>query len=127
MTTESTEVDLTPMLDVVFILLIFFIVTASFVQENGIDVTANKTNREPVDANESILVEITDTNRFYVERQHADRRALANHLARLHAENPDRSLVIKPSSNADTSSLVHVMDTGNLLDLSFAIIMPSDN
>src|SRR5690606_8703858 len=90
-TSTSAEVDLTPMLDVVFIMLIFFIVTASFVKEAGVDVT-----RPPAATAESkdkgnILIAITESGRIWIDRRQVDASPLQAHIERLHGENPQRS------------------------------------
>ena len=108
--TES-EVNLTPMLDVVFIMLIFFIVTASFIKEAGIDVNrpdAPVTETKPEDAN--ILVAITANDEIWIDRRLIDPRAVRANIERLHAENPDGSVVIQASKKSTNKILVWVMD-----------------
>jgi biopolymer transport protein ExbD len=105
---EESEVNLTPMLDVVFIMLIFFIVTASFVKESGIDVnrpdaaTAEKKERG------NILVAISQNN------QQVDPRALRANIERLHAENPQGAVVIQADRESKNGLLVQVMDAARL-------------
>ena len=121
MDNETAEPDLTPMLDVVFIMLIFFIVTATFVKEIGLDVPSQDSRSQELDAGEAIVVEITGADRYYLDRKHVDARALAHQLARLHAERPELGLIIKPSSNSTTNALVYAMDVGRLVGLELAI------
>ncbi|MEL7296456.1 MAG: biopolymer transporter ExbD [Pseudomonadota bacterium] len=107
---EESAIDLTPMLDVVFIMLIFFIVTASFIKEAGLDVnrpdapTANKID----DAN--ILVAIGDTNEIWIDRRRIDPRAVRANIERLHAENPKGSVVIQADKKSNNETLVIVMN-----------------
>ncbi|MEM7764311.1 MAG: biopolymer transporter ExbD [Pseudomonadota bacterium] len=107
---EESAIDLTPMLDVVFIMLIFFIVTASFIKETGLDVnrpdapTANKVD----DAN--ILVAIGDTNEIWIDRRRIDPRAVRANIERLHAENPKGSVVIQADKKSNNETLVTVMN-----------------
>ena len=108
---EENEINLTPMLDVVFIMLIFFIVTASFVKESGLDVNrpdAPITESKPEDAN--ILVQITATDDILIDRRIIDPRAVRANIERLHAENPSGSVVIQPHLNSTNKMLVTVMD-----------------
>ncbi len=112
---DEAEVDLTPMLDVVFIMLIFFIVTASFVKEVGIDLNkpeggANKTVAE----NENIFIEISDSGVIKVDRRIVDIRAVRPNIERLHAERPKGTVVIAPSPNSSNGLLVQVMDQARL-------------
>ena len=108
---EESEINLTPMLDVVFIMLIFFIVTASFVREAGIDVNrpdAPMTESKPEDSN--ILVRISATDEIWIDRRLVDPRAIRANIERLAAENPDGSVVIQASNRSTNKTLVQVMD-----------------
>jgi len=108
---EDNEINLTPMLDVVFIMLIFFIVTASFIKEAGIDVNrpdAPVTESQPEDAN--ILVVIDANDDIFIDRRLIDPRAVRANIERLHAENPQGSVVIQPSIRSTNKMLVAVMD-----------------
>ena len=108
---EENEINLTPMLDVVFIMLIFFIVTASFIKEAGLDVNrpdAPVTESKPEDAN--ILVMITANDEIWIDRRLIDPRAVRANIERLHAENPDGSVVIQPKKQSTNKALVTVMD-----------------
>ena len=109
---EENEINLTPMLDVVFIILIFFIVTASFVKEAGIDVNrpdAPVTESKPEDAN--ILVLITANDELWIDRRLIDPRAVRANIERLHAENPKGSVVIQANAKSTNKMLVTVMDS----------------
>ena len=108
---EENEINLTPMLDVVFIMLIFFIVTASFVKEAGLDVNrpdAPITETKPEDAN--ILVSITANDDILIDNRIIDPRAVRANIERLHAENPKGSVVIQASRRSTNKMLVWVMD-----------------
>ena len=109
---EGDEINLTPMLDVVFIMLIFFIVTASFIKEAGIDVNrpdAPVTETKPEDAN--ILVVISATDEIWIDRRVIDPRAVRANIERLHAENPKGSVVIQANKKSTNKILVWVMDS----------------
>ena len=111
---EDNEVNLTPMLDVVFIMLIFFIVTASFVKEAGIDV--NRPNAATAERKEkgNILVAISENNQIWIDRRQVDPRALRANIERMHAENPQGSVVIQADKEAKTGLLVEVMDAARM-------------
>ncbi len=111
---EESEVNLTPMLDVVFIMLIFFIVTASFVKEAGIDV--NRPDAATAERKErgNILVAITDTDQVWIDRRQVDIRAVRANIERLHAENPQGAVVIQADKNSKNGLLVQVMDAARL-------------
>ncbi len=115
---EDGAIDLTPMLDVVFIMLIFFIVTAVFIKETGVEVSRPnaKTSSKPVQV--SILVAIDNKNRIWVDGKIVDIRALPAHIERLGAENPGGSLVMQ----ADQQSNIHSFK--QVLDVSRKIIDP---
>jgi biopolymer transport protein ExbD len=108
---EENEIDLTPMLDVVFIMLIFFIVTASFIKEAGIDVNrpdAPINETPPEEAN--ILIRVDANDDIFIDRRHIDPRAVRANIERLHAENPSSSVVIQPSKKSSNKMLVTIMD-----------------
>ncbi len=109
---DENEINLTPMLDVVFIMLIFFIVTASFIKEAGIDVNrpdAPVTESKPEDAN--ILVMISANNEIFIDRRLIDPRAVRANIERMHAENPKGSVVIQADPKSSNKVLVEVMDS----------------
>ena len=108
---EENEINLTPMLDVVFIMLIFFIVTASFVREAGLDVNrpdAPMTQSKPEDSN--ILVMINANDEIWIDRRLIDPRAVRANIERMHAENPEGSVVIQANKSSTNKMLVEVMD-----------------
>ena len=109
---EEGEVDLTPMLDVVFIMLIFFIVTATFVKEIGIDVTSPDKNQNVKDADkQSIVIQITSRDRIQIRSRDIDKRAVRANIERLHAESPDAPVVVQPHPESSTATMIHVMDS----------------
>jgi biopolymer transport protein ExbD len=111
---EESEVNLTPMLDVVFIMLIFFIVTASFVKEAGIDV--NRPNAATAERKEkgNILIAISAEGRIWIDRRQVDARALRANIERMHAENPHGAVIIQADGASKNEQLVQVMDAARL-------------
>ncbi len=109
---EESEIDLTPMLDVVFIMLIFFIVTATFVKEIGLDVNSPDKNQNVKDADkQSIVVQITNRDRIRIRGRDVDFRAVRANIERLHAENPEAPVVVQPHPDSTTELMIHVMDS----------------
>ena len=109
---ETEEIDLTPMLDVVFIMLIFFIVTATFVKEIGLDVNSPDKNQNVKDVDkQSIVVQITNRDRIRIRGRDIDFRAVRANIERLHAENPDAPVVVQPHPDSTTETMIHVMDS----------------
>ena len=111
---EEAEVDLTPMLDVVFIMLIFFIVTASFVKESGIDVNRPDAATAVVKPRGNILVAITPSGQIWIDKRQVDVRSIRANLERLHAENPQGAVVIQADTDSKNGLLVAVMDAAKL-------------
>ncbi len=107
---DEEEVNLTPMLDVVFILLIFFIVTASFVKESGMDINRPDAAMAVRKERGNILVAITPTGQIWIDRRQVDVRAVRANIERLHAENPQGAVVIQADRESKNWLLVEVMD-----------------
>jgi biopolymer transport protein ExbD len=107
---EEASIDLTPMLDVVFIMLIFFIVTASFIKEPGVDVTrpdAFKWDNIP-DAN--ILIAISAGDEIWIDKKLVEPRFVKPAIEKLHSENPKGSLVIQADAESTNEALTVVME-----------------
>ena len=109
-TEDEAEIDITPMLDVVFIMLIFFIVTATFVKEAGIDVNRPDAATAVKAENANILIAIGPNNDIWIDKRQVDVRALRPNIERLHAENPQGSVVIQADKESKTDTLIQVMD-----------------
>jgi biopolymer transport protein ExbD len=121
---DENEINLTPMLDVVFIMLIFFIVTASFIRETGID--ANRPDQSEatvVQERGAILVIIDDRDEIWVDGRVVDPRAVRANVERMHAEDPERPVVIQAAKSSTAETLVTVMDAArqaNVYNISIA-------
>ena len=115
---EESEIDITPMLDVVFILLIFFIVTATFVKESGLDVSRpDNTEAVTKEEKDNILITIGPNNGIWVNRRKTDIRRVTANIQRLHAELPDATVVIMPDGESSTDTLIKVMDASREADV----------
>lgn len=109
---DEGEIDLTPMLDVVFIMLIFFIVTASFVKEVGLDVNRPESNAPPPDnADENILLRITAAGEIWSDGRRIDVRAVRAVVERLRAENPKAAVIVQANEKAKTEIFADVIDS----------------
>ncbi|GAA0820955.1 biopolymer transporter ExbD [Colwellia sp. D2M02] len=120
---EKEEIDMTPMLDVVFILLIFFIVTASFVKEAGIDVNRPEAATAVKKERANILVAISDKGDIWINKRKVDIRSVQANIERLKAENPQGSVVIQADQKSTTDTLIKVMDSARaagVFDVSIA-------
>ena len=108
------EINMTPLIDMVFILLIFFIVTTSFVKETGVDVNrpSAKTAVEKERAN--LLISIRENDEIWMDQRQIDRRAVRANVERMYAENPEGSVIILADENAKTGILIEVMDQARL-------------
>ena len=107
---EETEINITPMLDVVFIMLIFFIVTATFVKEAGIDVTRPDALTAVAQDKANILIAITDRDEIWIDGNAIDEREVQLKIEALHAENPQGSVAIQADRDSTTETLMKVMD-----------------
>jgi len=120
---EAEEINMTPMLDVVFILLIFFIVTASFVKEAGIEVNRPEAATAVKKERANILVAISDKGEIWINKRRVDVRAVQANIERLKAENPQGTVVIQADQKATTDVLIKVMDSARaagVYDVSIA-------
>ena len=107
---DESGIDITPMLDVVFIMLIFFIVTATFVKEAGIDVNRPDAATAVKQEKANILIAINEKNEIWMDRRQVDIRSVRPNIERLHAENPQGSVVIQADKESKTDTLIKVMD-----------------
>jgi biopolymer transport protein ExbD len=108
---DEAEINLTPMLDVVFIMLIFFIVTATFIRETGLEVNRPDDNQaQVVQEDGAILVIIDPTDDIWIDNRIVDARAVRPHIERMHAEDPERPVVIQVANASSANTLVTIMD-----------------
>jgi len=124
---DTNEIDLTPMLDVVFIMLIFFIVTASFVKESGINPKPNN-NPPPDDAEPNILVRISADDQIWLLEKEGERRvdarAVRSNIERLRAELPKAAVIIQASGAANTGVYVTVADAARAANAPSVVLVP---
>lgn len=107
---DETELDMTPMLDIVFIMLIFFIVTTSFVKEAGIAVNSPEAETAEQQDNANIFIAISADGDVWIDKRQVDARTVRAIVARLHANNPEGAVVIQADEDSATRQLIYVMD-----------------
>ena len=107
---EEAGINITPLLDIVFIMLIFFIVTTSFVRESGVSVNRPTAATAKHKLKAIIMVGIKSNGEIWMEKRMTDIRAVRANVERLHAENPVASAFIVADEEVKTGLLVDVMD-----------------
>jgi biopolymer transport protein ExbD len=107
---EDAGIDLTPMLDIVFIMLIFFIVTTSFIKETGIEVNRPNAATAVRDERGNILIAITSNDEIWIDKRRIELRAVRANVERLKAENPEGSVIIQADKESKNGLLVETMD-----------------
>ena len=107
---DDTELNMTPMLDIVFIMLIFFIVTTSFVKESGVTVSVPQAHTASSQENANIFIAITAQGEVWIDRRPVDPRSVRAIVARMHADNPEGAVIIQSDEAATNGMLVEVMD-----------------
>ena len=120
---DEAQIDLTPMLDVVFIMLIFFIVTASFIKEAGVEVNRPDASTSTKKENVNILIAVTATNEIWIDKRRVDKRAVRSVVERMHAENPKGAVVIQADKASNTETVTAVIDasrSAGVYDVSLA-------
>ena len=123
---SDSDINLTPMLDVVFIMLIFFVVTTSFVKESGVEVNrpSAETARQQEQAN--ILIAIRPNGEIWIDNRSVDVRAVRANVERLRAEFPEGQVVIQGDREAQIGLLVRVMDQVRLAGITDVAIAADD-
>jgi len=116
---DEAEINITPMLDIVFIMLIFFIVTTSFVREKGLDISRpQQSDQQKVEEDVGqILVEIDQLSQITVNKRAVRNEAVRANLERERAAKPEAPLIIASHPDADTNSLVTVLDAANIVGI----------
>jgi len=109
-----TAMNITPLIDMVFILLIFFAVNASFVKEAGVDIDRPSARTAAVQEQANIMIAVTENGEVWVDRQRVDPRSVRGHVERLHAENPEGAVVILADDKSQTGLVIQVLDQSRL-------------
>ncbi len=115
---SSAELNLTPLIDMVFILLIFFVVTSSFVKESGIEVNRPTAKSAERQERGNIIISVSKEGEIWIDRRKVAIDALRANVERLHAENPEGSVIIAADKETLTGSLVQALDQARLAGVS---------
>ena len=107
---EDEEISLTPMLDIVFIMLIFFIVTTSFIKETGIEPSRPKADTAELKQRGNILIALSMTDGIWMHKQRVQIGDVEQMVAAAVAENPESSVVIIADERASTGMVIDLMD-----------------
>lgn len=107
---DEADINITPLIDIVFIMLIFFIVTTSFVKETGVEVNRPSADTAQQQDQGSILIAIRENGEIWFNKRNIDLRAVRANVERAKAENPEGGVVIIADKQSATGSLVDVMD-----------------
>ena len=108
----ALAIDLTPMLDVVMIMLIFFIVAGSFIRESTVEVERKPTSAaQTSEQSENIIVQISANDEVWIKGRRIDARAIRANISRMRAENPKASVIIKAHNKSTVDVLATVVDS----------------
>jgi biopolymer transport protein ExbD len=116
---EEAEINITPMLDIVFIMLIFFIVTTSFVKEKGLEVSrpSNSPPKQVEQKKGPIVVKIDASSNITIKGRMLEPKAVEANLEREKAEKPDSPLIVASHPDAETDALVTVLDAAKAVNI----------
>ncbi len=114
----SAAINMTPLIDMVFILLIFFAVNSTFVKFPGVDVDQPVARSSVVQQSATILIAVTDSGEVWIDRDQVDIRRLRGIIERMFVETPDASVVILSDQNSRTGIVVQVIDQARLAGAS---------
>lgn len=123
----TLELNMAPLIDMVFILLIFFMVTTSFVKETGIDISRPTAATAVAKNKATILVGIDAGNHVYIDQQEIDVRAVRTNVERTLAENPGGVVVVVADKASSTGTAIQVMDgcrMAGAMNVSLAANLP---
>lgn len=124
---QNLELNIAPLIDMVFILLIFFLVTTSFIKETGVDISRPSASTAVSKITSNILIGITRDNTIHLDRQEIDIRAVRANVERVLVENPKGSVVIVADKESLTGLVISVMDACKLAgaeNVSIAASLP---
>ncbi len=120
-TQDDAAIDMTPMLDVVFIMLIFFIVSTSFVREAGIEVNRPSAQTSTGQTKSAVMIAISAEGQIWLDRKATDVRMVRPVLERLRAEQPGLSVVVQADTKSTTGDLVQLIDQLRLAGVQYTV------
>ncbi len=122
-----TAMNITPLIDMVFILLIFFAVNASFVKEAGVDIERPSATTAVTQERANIMIAVTQNSEVWVDRQRVDKRSVRGHVERLQAENPEGAVVILADDASRTGLVIEVLDQVRLAGVENVAVAASSD
>ena len=124
---DETGIDLAPMLDFVLNLLIFFIITTSFIKEAGVTVFKPGASTAQHEDSGNLLIAIRENGDIWMDRQHVDLRDIRSRMERLHIERPDDTVVIIADKASKAGIVAKVMDEVRLAGVKYQSIAADPN
>ena len=118
---EQAEIDITPMMDIVFIMLIFFIVTTSFVKEAGIDVNKPEAAQAQKKPTATIFIAIRANGEIWMDKRTVDVERVSANIERLRAESPTDTIIVQADKEAKHGTVMEVMDQIKAADPALVI------
>ncbi len=107
---KTTDINIAPLIDLIFLLLVFFMVTTSFVKETGIDVQRPSASTATLKDKGNILIGVSSHGQVFLDRKRIDIRSVRAHIERCLADNPEGSVVIVADKKSETGVVIQVMD-----------------
>jgi biopolymer transport protein ExbD len=115
---SAVGLNMTPLIDMVFILLVFFVVNTSFVKETGVEIQRPSAKSAVKQEQATILIAVNREAEIWIDKQRVDLRALRGHIERLHAESPEGSVVVLADSESETGVVMQVVDQARLAGIA---------
>ena len=123
---KTAEINISPLIDLVFLLLIFFMVTTSFVRETGVDVNRPSAKTATTDEKGSILIGVSKKGEIYFDSKQIDIRSVKIHVKRALYENPEGTVIVVADKESSTGTVIKVMDQCRLAGASGVSIAASN-
>ncbi|MGD8835205.1 MAG: biopolymer transporter ExbD [Desulfobacteraceae bacterium] len=114
----AVGLNMTPLIDMVFILLVFFVVNTSFVKETGVEIQRPSAKSAVKQEQATILIAVNHQGEIWIDKQRVDLRALRGHIERLHAESPEGSVVVLADNASETGVVMQVVDQARLAGIA---------
>ena len=114
----AVGLNMTPLIDMVFIMLVFFVVNTSFVKETGVEIQRPSAKSAVKQEQATILIAVSREAEIWIDKQRVDLRALRGHIERLHAESPEGSVVVLADSESETGVVMQVVDQARLAGIA---------
>ena len=124
---KEAEINISPLIDLVFLLLIFFMVTTSFVRETGVEVQRPSASTAALTENGNILVAVSNAGEIFFDGKKIDVRSVRSHITRAIAQNPEGAVVIVADKISYTGKVIQVMDQCRLAGAKKVSIAASRN